>query len=656
MKPFLHLTVFFLLFFFWAGILNGAAAESSPEGEADKGDALPTVELEKTEVVATPLIQGNQTDRFGGQKTTVSRNQVEDLNAQDLSSALRTTPGVNITRYNVIGSFGGGSGGAVFVRGLGSSRPGGEITTLIDGVPIANSVWNHPLLDLNPVTIADSISVYKGNQPARFGNTFSAINMIPKHKKEDGFTTKLSAAYGRYDTILQTAEHGGKIDRFDYYVGQGFRESNGHRRDADGQLTDYHVNLGYELNDNWRTRFFILHANNYANDLGPRGRPEEKDGRYETRQWLTTLSLSNEYKKARGQVKVYWNTIDGDWRNQAANADNTLNTTTGYGIRAQETIVPWDDGEILLGTDLDYNAGRAKFTYDDNSPNDRFGNKRFYIFSPYCGINHQFGERNGFFVIPSGGLRYYEHSDFDGGFSPFTGLVAGYRKTELHATYSRGRRYPGLDVVVFSQSVLPFLPDDAWEELDPETVDHYETGISQGIGNRLKADVTLFYNDGKDRYVFTTPPAPGYDNIETFSTRGVETSCAIYPVENLSLFGGATYLDPSPSDLPYAPKWTFNSGITYQLFQHFHISVDSQYVKKMYAAPRIRKYDTDIETRVGSYFLLNSKISYTFTIKEDIATGEVFVAGSNLTDADYEYQKDYPMPGPSFMGGVSLRF
>ena len=43
---------------------------------------------------------------------------MDNLNAADLGTALRRTPGVNISRYNPIGSFGGAEGGGIFIRGM----------------------------------------------------------------------------------------------------------------------------------------------------------------------------------------------------------------------------------------------------------------------------------------------------------------------------------------------------------------------------------------------------------------------------------------------------------------------------------------------------------------------------------------------------------
>ncbi len=141
-----------------------------------------------TEVIVTarPIIDGNVVDAQGAVSTVVTEDQLRDLNAIDLSAALRRTPGVAVSRFNPVGSFGGSEGGAVYVRGMGSSRPGSEIKTYIDGVPFYMGVWNHSLLDLLPVNGVERISVHKGPQPQRYGNTFSAIELATRRATTDG--------------------------------------------------------------------------------------------------------------------------------------------------------------------------------------------------------------------------------------------------------------------------------------------------------------------------------------------------------------------------------------------------------------------------------------------------------------------------------------
>ena len=102
-------------------------------------------------VNTNPVIEEVHLDRFSSVSAVITQDQLRDQNAVDLTSALRRTPGVQTSRYNPVGQFGGSDGGGIFIRGMGASRPGSEIKTYIDGAPFYMGVWNHPLLDLLPV-------------------------------------------------------------------------------------------------------------------------------------------------------------------------------------------------------------------------------------------------------------------------------------------------------------------------------------------------------------------------------------------------------------------------------------------------------------------------------------------------------------------------
>ena len=110
-------------------------------------------------VTGNPIIESNNLDQFSGFSTRVSESQIKDLGALDLAAALRMTPGVQISRYNEVGSYSGDQGGNVYIRGLGASRPGSEIKTYLDGVPVYMGVWNLPLMDLLPSIIGPFLSI-----------------------------------------------------------------------------------------------------------------------------------------------------------------------------------------------------------------------------------------------------------------------------------------------------------------------------------------------------------------------------------------------------------------------------------------------------------------------------------------------------------------
>jgi len=177
-----------------------APAEVKGEAKVEADD-----DAEEIVVVAPPLIEGNKVNRLGAQVTTLRKGQIQDLNAHDIGSALRRTPGVTISRYNMVGGFGGADGGAVYIRGMGSRRPGSDIGTYVDGVPDMVGVWGHPVLDTLSVHSAESIDIHKGASPIEFGNSaFGAINIKTKRRTEEGTEGRVSAGGGSYGTWYET--------------------------------------------------------------------------------------------------------------------------------------------------------------------------------------------------------------------------------------------------------------------------------------------------------------------------------------------------------------------------------------------------------------------------------------------------------------------
>lgn len=640
-------------------------AEAPPEA-GKSSDAL----LEEVKVVSSPIIEGNHVDGFANETTSVSKEQVWDLNAPDLPSALRRTPGVTISRFNNIGAFGGAEGGAIFIRGKGASRPGAEISVMIDGAPAYLSVWNHPLLDYLSVDPADSITVYKSPQPLNFGNGLAAVDMEPKHMEAAGFKTRLTAQYGSYNTPQETAETGGKVGRFDYYASQSYRSSTGSRAMSDGMLTSYYGRLGSGLTDNWEAHATVLRTDNYAMDPGPEGAADQRQGKFVTRDWHMVATLANKYDVADGTLKAYWNSGQGYWYNQSGSSNDTKTDSDLYGFRAKEKLHLWQGGEVVVGTDMDWISGQTEFTTDPVltivSPTNwtftpskltHFDRMTWSIFSPFAGVSQMIGSKDGFYATPSAGLRYYGHSQFQSEWSPQAGLLLGYKDLELHGTYSRGVHYPGLDVAAFSQNVITSLGQN-WRDLKAETMDHFETGAAYTYEKLLKLDLTLFSDNGRNRYVMypSTGKPTGYENFGTYSIWGLESTATYTPIKDLSLFAGVSALGHSPQYLPYVPNLSLSFGANYRFLEHFKIATDAQYIDEMYVLSETRRVGTTNTSKVDGYWLANAKFSYFYTFAHPKVESELFVAVQNLTNSFYKYKPGYPMPGTSVSAGVALTF
>lgn len=631
--------------------MSALAAEDT--GKPDE----PAAELEPIVVVAPAVIEGNQVNRFGSQLSVVTEDQIKDLNAQDLPSALRRTPGVIISRHNPIGSFGGGEGGSIFIRGQGSSRPGAEILTLVDGIPRFVGVWTHPLMDVMSIDIAREIEVYKGAQPVLLGNmAFGGVNVLTKRRTAPGYETSLEAGYGAYDTWVEALDHGGRIGNWDYYLGQSFRKSDGHRDHADGELQSYFGRLGHRLSDEWDLSLTLNYTDNYADDPGPEDNSAARDGRFYTDDLFSVVTLANDCEWGRGYLKAYWDRGDIDWVNQDGTpGTDTLTDWDNYGVRARQTLLPWDGGELMLGMDLDFITGEVDFLTAGIQTGE-FDREPFRLLSPYAAFSQRIGPEDGLHAIPSIGFRYFDHGEFDGEFAPQAGLVVNYKATQVHASYARGVNYPGIFARTNSEQFLP--GDNRWEDLSAELVDHYEIGVSQGLGERVQVGVTLFHDDGKDRIIVDLPPPfpPTWQNVEDFRTRGVEATISARPMQDLTVFAGVTYLDTEPEDLPYSPKWSGSVGLNYRFLERFQVSVDGLYVDRQHVDSQARREGDTNNSTVGDYFLLNAKLSYDLPGPRDRVNCRLFVAAENLTDRDYEYKAGYPMPGANLMAGMTLTF
>lgn len=615
------------------------------------GQTVAPIPLEKVEVVASPIVDGTKVDDFAQQVTTVGPEQIDALDAQDLASALRRTPGVTITRYNEVGAFGGGEGGAILLRGLGSSRPGGEIKTTVDGVPNYNAVFNHPLLDLMSIDLAARLEVSRRAEPLAAGNMFAGVNAVTPRMTVPGAFAETQLAVGRFGRWMEKLEAGAKRGDFDAYIGQSHREADGHRPDSDGALNNYLVHLGWQPVGHWDVSYVLDRTDNRATDPGPEagaGLPPTRGDVYLTENWLHILTTAWDYENSSGSLKGYWNEGEATWlRRASSNNADSLNRYRLSGVRGRETLRPWRGGAIVAGADYDLARGSTVSVPPGGAPSASFGPEEFRLVSIYAGLSQTWRMGNAV-VVPSVGMRYYDHEVFGAATAWQGGVVVRRGASEFHAGASEAVNFPGLDVAAFSAVAIPAL-GQTWRALKPERLAQYELGWRQTLSPALAVELTVFRNDGRDRYVFVPPPPPPfrYLNVEHFRTQGAELTLTAAPSDRLSLFAGVSGLDVTPGDLPYAPEWSLSGGATWRLAQRWTLNVDGSYLSGQYAGAQSRASGAPNTERVGAFALLNARLAWAF------AGGEIYAAVENLLDRHYAYRPGYPMPGAG--GTVGLR-
>ncbi len=625
-------------------------------GEGTRGALRVVLEVDQIResvTVASPVIDANPVDAFGGVSTTVSDAQVRDLNALDLASALRRTPGVTISRFNPVGAFGGTEGGAVYVRGMGASRPGSEIKAYVDGVPFYMGVWGHPLLDLLPVNAIDRITVVKGPQPQQYGNTFSAIDLSTRRARSDGIEGNLRLTGGAFSTLVEQADLTGRMGRWDFTLAQGLARSAGHRDDADGRLANVLGRAGFQFNEAWSVSGTAMYLNNTASDPGVLDQPATRAGQYNTTGLLGTLALQHRHRHVEGLVQVYANQGDGNWLNQTALDGDTLTSFGLAGLRWREQVRAWPGGRVSVGLDIDRVGGDVFFNRVAPAPTAAFDGTTMSITSPHLAVDHALALAQGWTAVPSAGVRFYRHSELASETAPHAGLVIRHASgLALRTTYARGVSYPGQDVAVLASLIPPL--GQSWRTLAPERLEHVEAGASLSPRQGTTVDVAYFHDRLRDRYVFAFPPAvafPQFTNLGRYAVRGLEASVQHRIVSTWNLFAGLTVLDPTLETLPYAPDRTVQLGVTGG-HGPWRLSADAQYQSAMTVFGAERAFGAANTQQVDGFLVVNLRPAY--ALPNLAGRGELFVAVENLFNASYEYRPGYPMPGTSLQVGVTL--
>jgi len=603
----------------------------------------------RVEITAPPIIESNRTDAFGSLATTVGEAQVRDLNAIDLSSALRRTPGVTVSRFNPVGSFGGDEGGAVHVRGLGASRPGSEVKTYVDGIPFYMGVWNHALLDLLPVGGMEHIAVYKGPQPQRFGNTFAAIDLTPRRPRQDGLAGHLQVAGGSFGTFVEQADLSLRSGDAELALVQGHARSDGHRAAADGRLDNLMASGTYRLGPNWQAGLLLLGADNLVSDPGVEGDASTRTGTFGTRGTLGALSLAHAHGDWQGRLQLYDNRGSSHWNNPTAAVVHS--TFQLSGLRWRETLKPWAGAELVAGLDIDRMQGSVAFNGFT-----AFDGVSLRLTSPYLALAHTLAVGPGWTLTPSAGVRLYRHSILGNSTAPHAGLVLAQGDAlALRLTAARGLNHPGLDAALLNAIVPPLAgAPDSWRTLQPEQMDHVELGARWAPARGMALDVALFHDDLKHRYLFAFPPVvamPSLTNLGSYRVRGAEATWQQQWGPAWSSFAGLTLLSGSLDDLPYAPKRALAAGLTWRTGA-WRVSADAQAQSQMAVLNRSRADGATNTAQVGGFTVVNLRAAHALPVLGP--RGEVFVALENLGDRRYAYRPGYPMPGRS--GQLGVRF
>ncbi len=598
-------------------------------------------------VTASPITQCENVEKDGGNVSVVGRAQIDRLDAKELPSALRQVPGVTISRFNPLGSYGGESGGSVYIRGQGAGRPGSEIGIFSDGAPRESGVWSHPIMDMAPVDFAGSVSVFKGPHPQSYPGTIGAVNIESLKRHKPGYESEVYLGYGSYDTISGSLASGGKVDRFDYYVGASHKESAGYRAHGDANLDNQFIRLGADLSDKDHLSYILQTTDNWTRDPGRIDATTPALNKFATRTMTHVLRLDDHHDFMQGFALLYYDDGRIRW------AKDNL---SGAGTPSGSSNTDWDN----YGFRSSYDAPIDKLTLTGSIEVESVGGKswntttsclvpfsfegRFTTISPYLGARYALDAGN-ITVTPSVGARYYHNSEFNSETAPCAALTMEKNGVQIFVSRARGVNYPGVYVKGISASTM--------DQLEAEVIDNTEAGVHWELSTMVALQASVFHYEGDNRLQYTPN---GLLNVGKIKTDGAETAIHWSPCDDLALFAGLTYLHPHSENTPRMPDLSASAGISCKVTQYVKLDLDAEYVGDQYAYNgRSGMPSAQDMEKVDRYFVANTKVALDLAAVSSLH-GEFYVAAENITDEDYAFLSGYPMPGTTCSAGLKLKF
>ncbi len=628
--------------------------DSQPSGDEQRSESSrpAAVFAGQVEVEGPPVVEGTTVDRQATAVTTVSAEQIENLNAHDLASALRRVPGVVISRYNVIGAYGGADGGGVFIRGHGSSRPGGEVATIVDGVPRFVGVWAHPLLDTLSLDPVERIRVVRSPRPVLVGaGTFGSVELVSQRPIASGLSARVVGSTGRYSTDIGRVQAAGRHGAVDWSITASHRASDGHRANAGGQVEAASGRFGWQLSEGWEARVSWHHTDAWAEDPGRVGAgPRPVVPLYDSLSDLAIVRVEHRHGGWHGRLIVSRDDGLADWLQWDGGAAESFRSITDWsntGVRLRETVAPWVGGELIMG--IDYDRWGGEFVERRPTTDRLRTDLHLSSTAPYVMLSHTF--EGPIEWTPSVGVRWASVDELDDQWGAQAGVRARIGEHVVYANASRGFNLPGVWAAV---SFAGWGLGDAWKELDAEVVEHLEIGVEAQLLPGVRATLSVFSDDVSDaiRFVPPPPPPPTFANVGDYTARGAELSLHAQLSRRMALFVGATTSDPSPDDVPNMPETTAVVGLNWSA-ESWRLHLDAEWVDEQSVLnPRF----ASSQARVDSHLLVNSRLALPLPRLGLPFGGELFAAVENLADETYEYRIGYPMPGRAWSVGLDVRF
>jgi iron complex outermembrane receptor protein len=613
-------------------VLCATAVQAQSQQETDTA-TIGKFNLE--EVVVTGSRVAVSRDVMPVPVSIVNRSSIEQSGETSLLPVLmQQIPGLFVTSRGVAGyGVSTGSAGGINLRGFGGGS--GRVLILIDGHPQYATIYGHPVADAYIASDAERVEVSRGAASVLYGSNAmgGAINIITRKAMDGGNRLNARLMAGSYGTQRYSLTDSYRSGKFSGVVSGNYERTDGHRVNSGFDAYSGYAKLGYDISNEWKITGNVNIAQSNAQNPGEITRPM-LDGTTDVLRGMSGISIENKYAETNGAVNFYYNwgkhkINDGYF--EGGTPQPYLFNSTDYmgGVNIYQSASLFKGNLITGGFDAKLYGGNAYRNPETEVYADHI---KLHEIAGYLFAHQMLGR-----FMFNAGIRLENHKLYGNEWAPQAGIsFKAAEQTRLKFSVSKGFRTPNM------RELYMYAP--ANEDLLPEESVSYDFTVTQRLlNNRLSMELNLYYTEGNNIIqVVMVDGRPQNQNVGEFANKGIELGLNYRILHNLNVNSNYSYLHMD-TPITGAPKNKLYAGITYSPGK-FTLSTGAQVIDRLYLS-------TGDDAQTSNFTLVDARVDYSA-----LKWLNVFVKGDNLLSQKYETMSGFPMPGATFMGGISLNF
>ena len=550
----------------------------------------------------------------------ISSDYIKNSPASNVSDLLQEITGIDVRRRGV-----GGVQGDLYIRGGGFD----QTLLLVDGMKMDDAQTGHHTLNMIlPLYLIERIEVIKGPAARIFGqNAFNgAINIVTKEIKGEKKQIDLSLkeiSYGSFEQKNISAVTKIITNKVKSLVSFSNNTSDGYRHNTDYKRNNYFVKTSFNL----KSSPIDVIASFTENKFGANGfyaSPSATEQYEETQASLLGVSTTINSEKLSIKPRLYWRRGQDEYIYIRDNPSVYRNLHKTNKVSAELSGSYFSNSGVTgFGIDLStVNISSNNLGEHDRTTVNLFVDHTFKLFDEK--------------LVLSPGIAVSYFSDMS--FHSFPGIDLGYNinsNFKLYSNIGKTFRIPTYTDLYYSDRTTI-----GNENLNPESATSTELGFKYNTSN-FKISGAFFNRKAKNIIDYVKENENDLwnaVNIGSLKTTGFELDFR-YNFQNQNYLNlGYTNI----KDNNYVTNINFSKYSLNSLKHHFTSKLNLNYIRNVNHS-FVYKYAERSDK--SNYNVLDSKIMY----KKGL-----FIYVNNILDEVYSETNLVPMPGTSFLVGISV--